>query len=236
MRNSIRQLAQLALLAIVVGITASEASAQVTDSGSVSLSGAVSAFVEIRAGGAASLAGNSGGGITSNKSNGQALTGMAIDLGELGPVNSSGFVTATVPLRLRSNVAYTLAMSTTGFTNADSNAIQPSDVGFGVVSATRDSGGGVNTSGTDTIVAAASGDPSADADATTSNDRWDFATQKSLSYYTTSRTIVSGERIMNASVPGGTSGLIVNTAFAVKPQFFAPGSFSTTVTFTITNP
>jgi hypothetical protein len=42
---------------------------------------------------------------------------------------------------------------------------------------------------------------------------------------------------MNASVPtGNTNGLVVNTMFAVKPQFFTPGSFSTSVTFTISNP
>ena len=42
---------------------------------------------------------------------------------------------------------------------------------------------------------------------------------------------------MKAAVPASsTNGLVVNTVFAVKPQFFTPGSFSTSVTFTISNP
>ena len=59
----------------------------------------------------------------------------------------------------------------------------------------------------------------------------------SLNDYGSATTLLTGPRVMKASVPSGsTNGLVVNTVFAVKPQFFTPGSFSTSVTFTISNP
>src|SRR5919206_2191508 len=70
--------------------------------GTVSMSATVSKFVEINSGGAVTLTGNSGGGVTTD---GVANTPLAvsINLGELGPANTNNFVTALVPLKLRSN-------------------------------------------------------------------------------------------------------------------------------------
>jgi hypothetical protein len=63
-----------------------------------------------------------------------------------------------VPLRLRSNVAYTLKMSAAAMTygsgTPDANSVTLADIGFGVLSSARDSGGGV-MAGTDTIAATA---------------------------------------------------------------------------------
>jgi hypothetical protein len=220
------------------------ARAQTVDSGTVTLQGNVSGYVEIRAGGPATLINNSGGGITNNKTKGQSLnnpTTLTINFGDVGPSNSAGFVIATVPLRLRSNVSYTLRMSASAMTygggTPDADSVTLADIGFGVVSAVRDSTGGV-ASGTDTITAAASGDPTLPANGSTNAaGRYVYNAGHALSNYTTSSTILTGPRIMNAVVPtGNTNGLVVNTVFAIKPQFFTTGSFSTSVTFTISNP
>lgn len=232
------------LLAAAMALMATGAAAQTLDSGTITLQGNVSGYVEIRAGGPATLANNSGGGITNNKTKGQSLnnpTTLTIDFGNVGPSNTASFVTATVPLRLRSNVSYTLRMSASamvyGGGTPDADSVQLSDIGFGVISAVRDSGGGV-ASGTDTVVASASGDPTSPANGSTNPaGRYVYNTGHALSNYTTSSTIVSGPRIMNAAVPtGNTHGLVVTTMFSIKPQFFTPGSFSTSVTFTISNP
>ena len=245
MREFIRRIARAALLTASVALFASSASAQqTTDTGSVTLQGSVSGYVEIRAGGAATLVNNSGGGITNNKTKGQSLnnpTTLTIDFGDVGPSNTASFVIATVPLRLRSNVSYTLKMSaapiTYGSGTPDADSVTLADIGFGVISAIRDTTGGV-ASGTDTIAAAASGDPASPANGSiNAAGRYVYNAGHSLSSYTTISTILSGPRIMNAVVPvGNTNGLVVNTVFALKPQFFTPGSFSTTVTFTISNP
>jgi hypothetical protein len=245
MTQSLRLCIRVSLLTAVLLFTAALAEAQTTDSGSVTLQGSVSGYVEVRAGGAATIANNTGGGITNNKVKGDKLnnpTTMTIDFGEVGPSNTNSFVTATVPLRLRSNVSYTLKTSAAAMTyptgTTDASSVTLADIGFGLTTATRDSGGGV-AAGTDTIAATASGDPTLGAngsiDGTTG--RYTFVAGHSLSSYTTSTTVLTGPRVMSAMVPSGnTNGLVVTSIIAIKPQFFTPGSFSTSVTFTISNP
>jgi hypothetical protein len=245
MKRMIEQSGRLLFLIAVVSTSATMSAAQTSDSGSVTLQGTVSGYVEVRAGGAATLTNNSGGGITNNKIKGDKLnspTTMTIDFGEVGPSNAASFVTATVPLRLRGNESYTLKASAAAMTygsgTPDTSSVTLADIGFGVTSATRDSGGGVAT-GTDTIAASASGDPTAGGNGSVNgaSGRYVYNTGHSLGDYTSSTTILTGPRIMNAMVPAGnTNGLVVTTVFAIKPQFFTPGSFSTSVTFTISNP
>jgi hypothetical protein len=243
MTPSTGRIVRPAFLCIFTLLTSTLASAQSNDQGSISLQGTVSGFVEVRAGGTATISG--GGTITNNKNKGDMLnspTTLTIDFGDVGPSNVNNFVTALVPLRLRSNVSYTLRMSAAAMTygsgTPDASSVTLADIGFGVTSAARDSGGGLAT-GTDTIAATASGDPTTAArgsvNATTG--RYTYITGASLANYTASTTILTGPRIMNAMVPvGNSSGLVVQTIFCVKPQFFTPGSFSTSVTFTISNP
>ena len=245
MNKPLRQLARLWLLPAVLMFTAVIANAQATDNGSITLQGTVSGYVEVRAGGAATLANNSGGGITNNKIKGDKLnnpTTLTIDFGEVGPSNTNSFVTATVPLRLRSNVSYTLKTSAAAMTygsgTTDASSVTLADIGFGLTTATRDSGGGV-AAGSDTIAALASTDPTLGSNGSVDSvtGRYTYNANHSLANYTTSTTILTGPRIMNSMVgSGNTNGLVVTSIFAIKPQFFTPGSFSTSVTFTISNP
>lgn len=245
MRGLLLHLARLVVFATFSFMTAVIASGQTTDSGSVTLQGSVSGYVEVRAGGPATISNNSGGGITNNKIKGDKLnnpTTLTIDFGEVGPSNSASFVTATVPLRLRSNVSYTLKTSAAAMTygsgTPDSSSVMLADIGFGVTAATRDSGGGV-AAGTDTIAATANGDPTSGSNGSVdgTTGRYTYVAGHSLNSYTSSSTILTGPRVMNAMVgSGNTNGLVVTAMFSVKPQFFTPGSFSTSVTFTISNP
>lgn len=245
LRRILRKLTQALLVATVMALTSMVVSAQTSDTGSVTMQGTASGYVEVRAGGAATLTNNSGGGITNNKIKGDKLnlpTTLIIDFGEVGPANAASFVTATVPLRLRSNVSYTLKTSAAAITygsgTPDANSVTLADIGFGILTATRDSGGGV-AAGTDTIAATASGDPTLGTNGSISGvtGRYTYNAGHSLTNYTSSTTVVTGPRIMNAMVPSAnTNGLVVTAMFAIKPQFFTPNSFSTSVTFTISNP
>ena len=123
--------------------------------GTVTMSATVSKFVEINSGGAVTLTGNSGGGVTTDGVNNSPLA-VSINLGELGPSNTNSFVTAQVPLKLRSNAAYVLSMAATVTSSGTSGSrIVASDVGFGLGTVSR-TGLGVNA-GADTN--ATSGDP-----------------------------------------------------------------------------
>ncbi|MBV9240445.1 MAG: hypothetical protein JO314_00425 [Acidobacteria bacterium] len=224
-----------AVAAFVAAIFAVTATGQST-TGTVSMSGTVSKYVEIVSGGGITLSGNSGGGVTTDGVNNSALAAV-VNLGELGPSNTSSFVTANVPLKLRSNAAYVLSMSATvSSTGSTANKLGAADVGFGLGAISR-SGTGVNAAGTDTN--ATSGDPTLVAngsvDATTG--RYSFTAAKSnLSAFASSTTALNGAFIMNAVPRSNTNGLTVPAIFAVKPQYFENGTSTISVTFTVTAP
>ena len=102
---------KLVLLTTLLVVAAVTCFGQST-TGTVSMSATVSKFVEINSGGAVTLTGNSGGGVTTDGVTNSPLA-VSINLGELGPSNTNSFVTAQVPLKLRSNAAYVLSMSAT---------------------------------------------------------------------------------------------------------------------------
>jgi len=207
-----------------------------TTTGTVTMTATVSKFVELNSGGAVTLSGNSGGGVTTDGTANNPLA-VSVNLGEIGPSNTSSFVTATVPLKIRSNAAYVLSMSATvNSTGTTSNAVSASDIGFGLGTITR-SGTGVNTTGTDTN--ATSGDPTLPANGSinATSGRYQFtAVRSNLSAFSSSTTALNGAYIMNAVPRTNANGLTVPAIFAVKPQFFENGSTTVNVTFTVSAP
>src|SRR5262245_65844012 len=122
---------RLALLTTLLFVAAATCLAQST-TGTVTMSATVSKFVEINSGGAVTLAGNSGGGVTTDGVTNSPLA-VSINLGELGPSNTNSFVTALVPLKLRSNASYVLSVSATVTSSGSTtNRICAADVGCGL--------------------------------------------------------------------------------------------------------
>jgi hypothetical protein len=203
--------------------------------GTVSMSATVSKFVEINSGGAVTLTGNSGGGVTTDGVANSPLA-VAINLGELGPSNTNSFVTASVPLKLRSNAAYVLSMTATVTSSGTtSSRIGAADIGFGLGTVSR-TGLGVNA-GSDTN--ATSGDPTLAANGSVNGTtgRYEFtAVRSNLSAFSSATTALSGPIIMNAVPRSNANGLTVPAMFAVKPQFFENGTTTVSVTFTVTAP
>ena len=203
--------------------------------GTVTMSATVSKFVEINSGGAVTLTGNSGGGVITDGTTNSPL-GVSINLGELGPSNTNPFVTALVPLKLRSNAGYVLSMTavvTSSGTTA--NRIGAADVGFGLGTVSR-TGVGVNA-GADTN--ATSGDPTlaANGSVNATSGRYEFtAVRSNLSAFAGATTALNGPFIMNAVPRSNANGLTVPAFFAVKPQFFENGTTTISVTFTVTAP
>ena len=204
--------------------------------GTVSMSATVSKFVEINSGGSVTLTGNSGGGVTTDGVANSPLA-VSINLGELGPSNTNSFVTAWVPLKVRSNAAYVLSMSATvSSSGTTANRIGAADVGFGLGTISR-TGIGVNTSGTDTN--STSGDPTLAANGSVNGTtgRYEFtAVRSNLSAFSSATTALTGSYIMNAVPRSNANGLSVPAFFAVKPQFFENGTTNISVTFTVTAP
>jgi hypothetical protein len=225
MFNSLKHLSQVTLVAVLLVLTASVASAQ---------------FVELNSGGAVTLAGNSGGGVSTDGVSNEALN-VVVNLGELGPANTSSFVTATVPLKMRSNTNYILSMSASIVSSGTSTSkIGVADIGFGLGAVNRPNSGpssiGV-AAGAD--VDNTSGDPTnaANGAVNAASGRFEYTAARShLGAFAASTTVLSGPRILNAVPRVNTNGLTVPAIFSVKPQFYENGTMTATANFTIAAP
>ena len=234
-RHSNKFLFNSILLTVLLALSAVTCLGQST-TGTVSMSATVSKFVEINSGGAVTITGNSGGGVTTDGVTNSPLA-VSINLGELGPSNTNNFVTAQVPLKLRSNAPYVLSVSATVTSSGTSSSrIGAADIGFGLGTISR-TGVGVNTGGSDTN--ATSGDPTlpANGSVNATTGRYEFtAVRSNLNAFTAATTALSGPIIMNAVPRSNANGLTVPAFFAVKPQFFENGTTTISVTFTVTAP
>ena len=197
--------------------------------GSVTMTATVSNFVELTSGGAVTLTGNSGGSIITDGTANSPLA-VVVDLGEVGPSNTNSFVKLSVPLRLRSNVAYQLNMvSSVAGAGATSFSLKDTDVGFGLTPAARPANlaAGVDTNATP-------GDPTVGG-STDVNGRWVYAGANStLGAYAVSGAVLSGPRINKTVAANSASNLTVPAIFTVKPQFYDPApAITITAQFTV---
>ena len=211
-KGALKALTITALLTLTAVLTCAQ---QTT--GSVTMSASVSNFVELNSGGAVTLTGNLGGSIITDGTANNPLA-VVVDLGELGPANTNSFVKLSVPLRLRSNVAYQLNMvSSVAGAGATASSLKDTDIGFGLTPAARPANlaAGVDTNATP-------GDPTIGG-STDVDGRWVFAGANStLGAYASSAGVLSGPRINKAVAAQSNTSLTLPAIFAVKPQFFDP--------------
>ena len=223
-KGVLTSLALTALLAMSAAVT----NAQQT-TGSVTMTATVSNFVELNSGGAVTLTGNLGGSVITDGTVNTPLA-VVVDMGELGPANTNSFVKLSVPLKLRSNVAYQLNMvGTVAGAGATSFSLKDTDVGFGLTPAAR----AANLApGADTN--ATPGDPTVGG-STDANGRWVFAGANStLGAYAVSGAVLSGPRINQAVSANSATNLTFPAIFAIKPQFFDPApAITITAQFTV---
>ncbi len=216
----------LAITALIT-MTAVVTSAQTT--GSVTMNATVSNFVELTSGGAVTLTGNLGGSVITDGTANSPLA-VVVNLGELGPANTNSFVKLSVPVRLRSNVAYQLNMvSSVAGAGATAFSLKDTDVGFGLTPAARPAN---LAPGADTN--ATPGDPTIGG-STDANGRWVFAGANStLGAYAVSGQVLTGPRINQAVSANSATNLTFPAIFAVKPQFFDPApAITITAQFTV---
>jgi hypothetical protein len=222
-KGVLTSMAITALLALSAAVT----NAQTT--GSVTMTATVSNFVELTSGGAVTLTGNLGGSVITDGTANSPLA-VVVDMGELGPANSNSFVKLSVPLRLRSNVAYQLNMvGTVAGAGATSFSLKDTDVGFGLTPAARPAN---LATGTDTN--ATPGDPTIGG-STDVNGRWVFAGANStIGAYAVSGAVLNGPRINKAVSANSNTNLTFPAIFAIKPQFFDPApAITVTAQFTV---
>lgn len=209
-------------------------------SGTVAISGAVTAAVKLTSGGAATITGTiSGGGVTAQSASDAALA-TVVDFGDVGPGNTNSAVCFTQPLFLRSNAGASLkgAMTaSTGF-GVGTGDIKASDVGIGFTGLST--GGNPNADiSTATVTAAYSSDPCAG----TLNPLGipSFAATNSLATLAPAPgTIVmssTGPLSLRGAFASASNRVLLNMKLAILPQAYTvTAGFTATVTLTMTSP
>ena len=188
--------------------------------------------LDISSGGQPTITGAVNGSVTGNASVQSDLV-VTIDFGEVSPLNTNSIVKVVVPIGIRSNQPYQIAVSMSGLSNANSEALQASDVGFGIQNMRLLGGAGkICTQSTHIIRSPFDNDPAITANIG-SNGRVSY--QSSLGSLSGSTLILSGPELSknNSSKRQLTDGYIFDAVFALTPQFFAAGVSSATLIFSI---
>ena len=233
MRTIIKHLTKLASVTIVLGITAVVGSAQT--SGTVTVNGSVAKSAAIRWWSYTALNSETGANAPNTQNSPLVFT---LSLGDVSPTNTNNYAGGRVKMILRTNASYVVSAQVTassGFGAAANGDITLTDIGFGLGNLANSGVLVIGDPATLSTIAGSFGnDPSAaskDGDGVPA-----FAT--SLNNVAAAATqVLSGPRISKAgSVSSPNNGLLVDTVYAVGPQFFTPTTFSATVTYTITTP
>lgn len=204
-------------------------------SGTVAVSGTVTPFVKLTSGGAATLSGSSGGGVTTQSAS-DATLATVLNFGDVGPGNTSTYVCFTQPLFLRSNVTASLKAAVTASSfGAGAGDLKASNIGIGVRNLAA---GGANADiSNTTIVAAFSADPCA-APVDANGIPTFSATLNSLATVAPGTTLISTTSpwSLRGSQNAASNRARVDLKLAIVPQAFTVGTFSATITLTITSP
>ena len=188
--------------------------------------------LDISSGGQPTITGAVNGSITGSASVLNDLV-VTINFGEVSPLNTNGIVKVIVPIALRSNQPYQVSVAFSGLTNANVQALQQTDVGFGLQNIRRLGGAGqICTQSTHIIRTPFDNDPQTTA-TIGANGRVSYTS--SLANLVGSTVILSGPELSknNSSKRQQSDGYIFDAVFTVTPQFFAPGVSSATLIFSI---
>ncbi len=188
--------------------------------------------LDISSGGQPTITGSLNGSITGSASVLDNLV-VTVNFGEVSPANTNAIVTVVVPIALRSNQPYQVSVSSSGLNNANIQALQASDIGFGIQNIRRLGGAGqICTQSTHVIRSPFDNDPAASATIGV-NGRVTYPS--SLASLSGSTVILTGPELSknNSSKRQQSDGYIFDAVFTLTPQFFAPGVSSATLIFTI---
>ena len=188
--------------------------------------------LDISSGGQPTISGAVNGSVTGSASVTNDLV-VTINFGEVSPLNPNAIVKVIVPIALRSNQPYQVAVTMSGLTNANAEAVQASDVGFGIQDLRLLGGAGkICNQSTHLIRSPFNNDPAVSA-TVGSNGRVSYTS--SLANLSGSTVILSGPELSknNSSKRQQSDGYVFDAIFTLTPQFFASGVSSATLVFTI---
>lgn len=192
----------------------------------------VAQALDISSGGLPTITGAVSGSVTgsANVTNDLVVT---INFGEVSPVNTNAIVKVVVPIALRSNQPYQVTVSMSGLTNPNLQAVQASDVGFGIGNLRLLGGAGQTCNQSTHIIRSPFNNDPANSASLGADGRVSYPS--SLSSLSGATVILSGPELSknNSSKRQQSDGWVFDAVFTLTPQFFAPGVSSTTLIFSI---
>ena len=160
---------------------------------------------------------------------------VTINFGEVSAANTNSVVKVVVPVAVRSRQPYKVTVSVTGSSNVDPRAIQLTDIGFGV-SNMRPLGDKAQlcNSSSHIFYSPFNNDP---ATSFTLNASGRVAYPSDLSDVGAATTVLSGPKLTQGTSAGrrDDDAWVFDAVFVITPQFFAPGTASATLTFSISS-
>jgi hypothetical protein len=186
---------------------------------------------DIGGGGAPTITGAQGGTVSGTSGLTQDLI-VTINFGEVSPVNANNIVKVTVPVAIRSTGPYQVAVSVAGAFNGNLQAVQASDIGFGARNLRQMGVKSQDCSTPHLFRSPFNNDPSATV-TLDANGRASYPS--ALDDVLASTVILSGPRLTRGSITKheADNGYIFDAIFTIKPQYYTSGTFSATITFTI---
>jgi hypothetical protein len=188
--------------------------------------------LDISSGGLPTITGAVNGSVTGSSSVTTDLV-VTINFGEVSPLNTNSIVKVVVPIAIRSNQPYQVAVSTTGPTNANAQGLQASDVGLGLQNMRLLGGAGQTCNQSTHIIRSPFNNDPATSATVGGNGR--VAYPSSLGSLSGSTVILSGPELSknNSSKRQQSDGYVFDAIFAITPQFFVSGVSSATLIFSI---
>jgi len=187
---------------------------------------------DISSGGQPTITGALGGSVTGSASVQNDLV-VTINFGEVSPANTNSVVKVVVPVAVRSLLPYRVSVSLAGLGNANPQGLQSSDIGFGVANMrAMGNQSQICTQSSHIFYPPFNNDPASTATIAASGR---VAYQSSLSNIAGATVILSGPRLQKTPnlTRQQTDGYIFDAIFTITPQYFATGTTSATLTFTI---
>lgn len=186
---------------------------------------------DLSGGGTPTINGALGGTVTGSSGVTQDLV-VTINFGEVSPVNANNIVKVVVPIAVRSNSPYQVAVSLAGAFDVNLQAVQRSDIGFGVQNMRQLGNKAQDCTTPHLFRAPFNNDPSANV---TLDANGRAAYPSSLFNIAASTVILSGPRLTKGNVTNheADNGYAFDAIFTIKPQYYVSGTFTATLTFNI---
>ena len=161
---------------------------------------------------------------------------VAVNFGEVTPINTDPIIKVIIPVALRSRDDYQITLSVTGTLGTEPDALKLSDIGIGIRNL-RSLGARAEPCGINSIIRTPfNNDPTTSVTINPTTGRAQYPA--SLANIVGSTIVINGPHLSSSQGNwrrGTDNGYVFDLILAVVPQWYAAGSFNLTLTLTMSS-